>query len=73
MNPKCNPVHKKGNRNVHCPYYANCLDYAIEKSWDHFDCGDCLQRLNERARPEIRLTVSDPILHYDLPSSRWLP
>jgi hypothetical protein len=67
MNPKCNPVHKKGNRNVLCPYYIDCLDYAIEKSWAYWGCADCQHRLTQGAGAEIQLTVDDSIAYYDLP------
>jgi hypothetical protein len=67
MNPKCNPVHKKGNRNVLCPYYIDCLDYAIEKSWAYWGCADCQHRLTQGAGAEIQLTVGDSIAYYDLP------
>ena len=67
MNLKCNPVHEEGNRNVLCPYYGDCLDYAIEKSWVYWDCGDCQHRLSEGARLETPLTVGDSIPYYDLP------
>ena len=68
MNPKCNPVYKKGNRNVLCPYYIDCLDYAIEKSWAYWGCADCQHRLTQEAGAEARLMVGDSIAYYDLPS-----
>jgi hypothetical protein len=67
MDQNCNPIHKKGNRNVLCLYYGDCLDYAIEKAWEYWDCRDCQHRLSEGARPEIRYTESDSIAYYDLP------
>jgi len=67
MNPKCNPVYIKGNRNVFCPYYGGCLDYAIEKSWTYWDCGEYQDRLTQGARLETPLTVGDSIAYYDLP------
>lgn len=67
MNPKCNPVRERGNRNVHCPYYGDCLDYAIENSWAYWGCGHCQYRSSQAARPEIRLTAADSVVYYDLP------
>ena len=67
MNSKCTPVHKKGNRNVLCPHYGDCLDHAIEKAWDCWDCCDCEHRFSQETQPEIRSTVSGSIAYYDLP------
>ena len=66
MNPKCNPIHKKGDRNVFCPYYGNCLNYAIEKSWGYWDCCDCVYQFNEEGRPELQLTASGTIAYYEV-------
>ena len=68
MNPKRSPIHKKRNRNVLCPYYGDCLDYAIENSWAYWGCSDCEHRLSQGGRPETQLTVDDDsIAYYDLP------
>ena len=67
MSPKCNPIHKKENRNVLCPYYGDCLDYAIEKSWAYWGCADCQHRLTQEAGVETWLTVGDSMTSYDLP------
>jgi hypothetical protein len=66
MNTKCNPIHKKGDRNVFCPYYGNCLDYAIEKSWEYWDCCDCGYQFNEEGSPELQLTASGTIAYYEV-------
>jgi hypothetical protein len=67
MNPKCSPVHKRGNRNVLCPYYADCLDYAIERAWAYWRCADCQHRLTRGAAAETQLLAGDSIAYYDLP------
>jgi hypothetical protein len=67
MKPQYNPVHKRAERNVFCPYYANCLDYAIEEAWEYWGCCDCSQRFNQAGRPEFRFTVSDETEYFDLP------
>lgn len=36
-----NPVEKHGKRNVYCPHYSLCLDHAIQKGWQYWDCGAC--------------------------------
>ena len=35
------PIERLGRRNVFCPHYGTCLDYAISQSWDVWGCGEC--------------------------------
>ncbi len=67
MNPRYIPVHKKGERNVFCPYYRDCLDYAVEKAWEYWCCFDCQERFNDGARPAIGFTVSESTPYFELP------
>ena len=67
MNPMCNPTHKNGDRNVFCPHYGDCLDYAIQKTWEYWECSDCQHRLTVEARPEIQSKGDDIIEYLDLP------
>ncbi len=59
MNMECNPINENGQRNVFCPYYGECLDYAIKMAWKCWQCTDCPQRMNQDARPEIECVGSD--------------
>ena len=67
MKPKYNPVHKRTDRNVFCPHYGECLDYAIKKSWEFWGCCDCREKFNQAAGPEFRFTVSDGTEYFHLP------
>ena len=66
MNWACNPLPKRGERNVFCPFYKGCLDHAVRESWLYWDCGDCQHKLDQRARPEMRIRATDSIEHHDL-------
>jgi hypothetical protein len=66
MNRACNPLQRKGVRNVFCRFYKGCLDHAVRESWPYWDCGDCQHKLDHGARPEMKLTVGDSIESYDL-------
>ena len=66
MKPGLNPVHQKGDRNVYCPYYGDCLDYAIEVAWQYWNCGDCIERTNHAARPDFRFRSGDTIDYFDV-------
>jgi hypothetical protein len=45
MVPKGNPIPAKGERNIFCPFYNGCLDYAIKDLWDAWNCSQCHYRL----------------------------
>jgi len=66
MNRAGKPLQRKGERNVFCPLYKGCLDHAVKESWPHWDCGDCQHKLDQGARSEMKLVVTDSIEYYDL-------
>jgi ribosomal protein L37AE/L43A len=71
MKPKYNPVHKKENRNVFCPHYGECLNYAVKRAWEYWGCTECKQSFNEEARPETKSAASDWRDFFDLPQRNY--
>jgi hypothetical protein len=61
MNAKRNPVWRKGNRNIFCPFYTECLDHVIKRTWEDWNCDDCRYKFNYENRPWVYLTVRDSI------------
>ena len=43
-----NPLHKRGNRNIFCPYYEACLDRAVEQRWKYWNCSACPHKLKKQ-------------------------
>jgi hypothetical protein len=66
MNPKCKPKGRKGERNILCTYYGDCLDCAIRNAWEHWNCSKCEFRDDEGAAPETLFHVNHAIPFYDL-------
>jgi hypothetical protein len=66
MDPKANPIHKQGERNIFCPYYNNCLDYAVKRSWQSWNCSQCPHKLIQSIA-ECEYEVNDAGPYYDLP------
>lgn len=64
MNTGRNPVRRQGNRNVFCLFYRECLDDAIKRSWQDWDCGDCPQKLNHANEPDPLLAVTRSIEYW---------
>lgn len=67
MERNCRPLQRKGDRNVLCAHYNECLDFVIKKAWESWDCGDCIHRFNQEARPEMRFMANEEVAYYDLP------
>jgi len=36
------------DRNLKCPYYGECLDYAVEQKWTGFSCARCKHRFDQK-------------------------
>lgn len=67
-----NPVFKKGDRNLFCPNYCQCLDFAIMKSWDFWACVDCRQKMNVQVFDDYPATNSETVLYHTLPQEFYL-
>lgn len=63
MDQNRNPILSKGNRNLYCPYYRNCLDYAVKLQWEYWACLDCQHK-------EEEMSLSD-ILHFPVDSDPY--
>ena len=60
------PIGKKGERNIYCPNYGDCLDHAVENKWRAWSCAECSCKLLQEATQAVR-TVSDSNVLYELP------
>lgn len=45
MYRKPNPIPKRGNRNLYCLHYRDCLNLAVRLQWDRFACTKCPLKL----------------------------
>lgn len=68
MNVSCNPRMHRGDRNVFCPYYGDCLDHAIREAWDSWDCACCENRNDQRAKPDFPWSENHTVAYYELPA-----
>lgn len=66
------PTHKKGERNLFCDRYCQCLDFAIKKSWDYWACLDCKFKNDQQHMDEYPYTNRDTVLYYTLPPDIFL-
>ncbi|MFC1821593.1 hypothetical protein ACFL9T_02720 [Thermodesulfobacteriota bacterium] len=57
----CKPLQGEGGRNVFCPFYNRCLNHAVKETWQYWSCGGCRHKLDQGARPEMKLIASDSI------------
>jgi len=64
MNHNGNPVHTKGDKNVFCPYYDNCLDHAVELHWEYWTCLHCQHKQKETFVQDALLLTKDADPYY---------
>ena len=69
MNNNENPVHTKGDKNVFCPYYGNCLDYAVQLHWEYWTCLYCQHKKKKTFVEDALLLTKDPDPFYSFSSS----
>lgn len=62
---KPNPINRLGTKNILCPYYRNCLDHAVSRFWQFWDCSECTHKAEQESLGLGR-SVHDPNLEYDL-------
>jgi hypothetical protein len=52
MDSQASPLPEKGERNVLCPHYGECLDHALFCSWHSWSCSRCRHRLLQEPIPD---------------------
>jgi hypothetical protein len=69
MDQKANPIPTRGERNVCCPFYNGCLDYAVRGSWQTWNCCQCPHKLIRQAMTQWECEINNIDLCYDLPAN----
>ena len=67
MKSELNPSSKRGERNLFCTHYSDCLDHVVSWKWHHWSCGECSNKFIEETRDMVQ-TVNDSNIYYELPS-----
>ena len=60
------PSPRRGERNIFCPYYRECLDYAVKRAWVQWTCLQCGQRFEREPLEEVAFTSQDAVCYYDV-------
>jgi hypothetical protein len=68
MEIKVKPIPERGERNIYCPSYSDCLDYAVECSWKSWSCSECPHKATRQSVTEWDYTRNDAPPFHDLPS-----
>ncbi len=73
MEPDLNPLNEAGSRNLFCPHYRQCLDYAVKSQWLFWSCEACVHRQEAEPTTDGLLTCGEPYPVYTLPKfSLWI-
>jgi hypothetical protein len=67
MKQNHNPIHSKGDKNILCPHYRDCLDHAAKNHWESWSCIDCHHKLTSKSHTDILVTRSEAAMCYNLP------
>ena len=68
MVASANPIQREGSKNIYCPHYEDCLDFAVEKIWQAWDCCECPHKNAKQRISELLYTVDDEVVIFELPS-----
>ncbi|MDP2643744.1 MAG: hypothetical protein Q8P24_02280 [Desulfobacterales bacterium] len=63
-----NPTHRAGDKNIYCPYYTDCLDYAVKLAWRFWDCSECMHKSILQSVIELDFRTDDSNPYYPLPA-----
>jgi len=65
MDQKAKPIPEPRARNIYCPFYNDCLNYAVSCSSQACKCSQCPYKLIKQSIAEYMLDSKDSF--YDLP------
>lgn len=60
------PSPRRGERNIFCPCYNECLDYAVKRAWVQWTCLQCGQRFEREPLEEGSFSSQDQVCYYDV-------
>ncbi len=66
MRKRCTPHQQKGERNLFCDHYSDCLDYVIQKGWPDWDCTRCVYKRTYYDKPIVFHTDTDTFDYHAL-------
>jgi len=64
MDLNAKPIRKRGERNIYCPLYSDCLDYAVNHFWQYWSCSECPYR-NIKSINELEYGADGDELSYE--------
>jgi hypothetical protein len=67
MGEKAKPRPGPGKRNICCPYCSNCLDFAVDLSWQSWNCCECQNKMTRQAIDQRDCLMSNDVTYYELP------
>jgi hypothetical protein len=64
MKCKPKPIHRSGNRNIHCPHYDVCLDHCAKRMWRSWDCSRCYYKSIEAPLEVFQVRHDSTVPYY---------
>ena len=66
MDASANPIPRLGERNLYCPYYDACLDYAVKNRWQSWNCFQCPNKSIQETITVYECKGDNSDLYYNL-------
>jgi hypothetical protein len=60
------PIQAKGEKNVFCPYYRGCLNFASKNHWEYWACQDCPHSQKTECATGVLMSPQNADLYYSL-------
>jgi len=67
MKQNHNPIHRKGDKNILCPHYRDCLDHAAKNHWESWSCIDCHHKLTSKPYTDMLVDGREATMCYNVP------
>jgi hypothetical protein len=67
MKQNQNPIHRKGDKNIICPHYRDCLGHAAKNHWKSWSCIDCHYKLASKSYTDMLVVGREATMSYNVP------
>jgi hypothetical protein len=66
MEMKGHPQQRRGERNIFCPLYNDCLNYAVQSGWIGWSCSRCPYKSVTECPHEYGYARTDSAFCYEM-------
>jgi len=68
MEQSAKPIQVSGVRNILCPFYSQCLDFAAKRHWHSWACHACPHKSKQQSYASEPFMTGDSVPYYTISS-----